>query len=143
ELFVDLTVVLVVGGGVTMLAARRFTSIGTAVALAYACCLPVLVPVAVFALRSEHGPLGAPPATFATDLWNVVLPTPTLLLGKLHRLGPPARHFVGNIGERDGYLGLPLLVVCGLALRRREAWPAGLLAAVGLILSLGPVVASG
>jgi hypothetical protein len=143
ELFVDLTVVLVVGSVVAMLAARRFTRIGTAVALAYACCLPVLLPAAIVALRSAHGPLGAPPSTFATDLWNVVLPTPTLLLGKLHSLGSPARHFVGNIGERDGYLGLPLLVVCGLALRRRDAWPAGLLAAVGLILSLGPVVASG
>jgi hypothetical protein len=143
ELFVDLTVVLAVAGVVTMLAARRFTTIGIAVALAYACCLPLLVPIAIVALESSHGPLGAPPATFATDLWNFVLPTPTLLLGKLHSLGSPARHFVGNIGERDGYLGLPLLVVCGLALRRREAWPAGLLAAVGLILSLGPVAAGG
>ena len=143
ELFVDLTVVLVVGGVVAMLAERRFARIATGVAFAYGFCLPVLVPVAIVALRSAHAPLGAPPSTFATDLWNLVVPTPTLLLGKLHSLGSPARHFVGNVGERDGYLGLPLLVVCAFALRRREAWPAGLLAAVGLILSLGPAVAAG
>src|SRR5205085_5701725 len=143
ELFVDLTVILVVCGVLMMLATRRFTRIAIAVALAYGCSLLVLVPVAIVALVSVHGTLAAPPSAFATDLRNLVLPTPTLLLGKLHALGSPARHFVGNIGERDGYLGLPLLVVCGLTLRRREAWPAGLLALVGLILSLGPVVASG
>lgn len=143
ELFTDLTVVLAVCAVITPIVARRFARIGVAVALAYACCLPVLVPVALVGLHDAHGPLAAPPSSFATDLWNVVLPTPTLLLGKLHELGSLTQHFVGNIGERDGYLGLPLLVVCGLALRRREAWPAGLLAGIGLILSLGPELTFG
>lgn len=143
ELFADLTLVLAVCAVVVLLVARGFRRVGAAVALAYACCLPVLVPVAFVGLRGAHGPLIAPPSSFVTDLWNVVLPTPTLLLGKVHRLGSLTQHFVGNIGERDGYLGLPLLVVCGLGLRSRVAWPAGLLAGVGLILSFGPELTFG
>ena len=51
--------------------------------------------------------------------------------------------FVGNVGEQGGYLGLPLLLVCGAAIvtdRRRWIWVAGIGLFVAFLWSLGPAI---
>src|SRR5207302_4702212 len=72
--------------------------------------------------------------------------TPTLLAGRVHAARAVSRHFVGNVGEQDGYLGIPLLAVALLALRsewRRGASLAAPLLAAALLLSFGPVLTVG
>src|SRR5207253_1993469 len=83
------------------------------------------------------------PANFSIDVLNVAIPTPTLLAGRLAAARSVSRHFVSNVGEQNGYLGIPLLVVAVLAVRaewRRGAWIAGGLLAAGLLLSFGPTL---
>src|SRR6185437_13345878 len=79
---------------------------------------------------------------FSTDLGNVVVPTPTNLVGSLGSLAAITRHFVGNIGERDGYIGLPVFVICIAALRSdwRRLWPVAALILVAFALAFGPIV---
>jgi hypothetical protein len=151
ELFLDVTVMVVVGfvlalAGTRGPAQRTIGRAGALVAGAYGVCLPVLVPVAVFALSSAHAPLRFDPGNFGIDVLNVVVPTATLLGGVFHGAHAQSQHFVGNIGEQDGYLGLPLLIVALLALRgewRRGAWLAGALLLVALLLSFGPMLTVG
>jgi hypothetical protein len=147
ELFLDLTVVLVVVTAIALALGRKLLPqlIGLAarLGLAYVVCLPVLAPVAAVGLFGPHGAVQSAPSDYAVDLLNVVVPTPTLLTGRIWPAAALTSHFVGNIGERDGYIGLPLLVICVLALRsywRRGAWIAGLLIAVAFVLSLGPTL---
>jgi len=147
ELFVDLTLIIVVVGAVGVAFAPQWrpllTRIGAGVTLAYAACLPVLGPVAILGLSSAHGPVRNAPSGYAVDLLNVVVPTPTTLVGVWNWLHVISGHFVGNIGERDGYVGLPLLAVAVLTLRsewRRGAWLAGTLVATAFLLSLGPTL---
>src|SRR5579872_5400011 len=129
EMFVDLGLLVGVAGIVALALARAqrrtLRRVGGLVVLAYAACLPVLVPVAALGLSTSHGIVRNAPANYSIDLLNLVLPTPTLLAGKLQWLQGITQHFVGNIGERDGYVGLPLLAVALLGLRaewRRGAW---------------------
>ena len=81
------------------------------------------------------------PATFSTDLLNLVLPTPYQLIAPAAatRL---SREFSGLYHEATGYLGLPLLVLLIVVivgqwddLRVRVA---GITGALMLLLSLGP-----
>ena len=144
ELFVDLTLLLAVGLAIALLGRRWRRAILRASALvgmAYAACLPIIVPIAVLALFGQHAPLRYSPANFSIDVLNVAVPTPTLLAGKLAAARAVSKHFVSNVGEQNGYLGIPLLVVAVLAVRaewRRGAWIAGGLMLAGLLLSFGP-----
>lgn len=148
ELFLDVTVLVVVGfvlaiGGTRGAPRRAIARTGALLAGGYAVCLPVLVPIVVLALSSVHAPLRFDPGNFGIDALNVLVPTATLLGGTLHVAQAQSQHFVGNIGEQDGYLGLPLLVVALLALRaerRRGIWIVGALLLVGVLLSLGPIL---
>jgi hypothetical protein len=146
ELFVDLTLVLAVGVALALLGTSRravMLRAGALVGLAYTACLPILVPIAVFAFSRQHAPLRYAPANFSIDLLNVVLPTPTLLAGRVDAARAFTQHFVSNIGEQDGYLGVPLLLVAALGVRaewRRGAWVAGGLLAATLLLSFGPTL---
>jgi hypothetical protein len=147
ELFLDLAVVLVAVTAVALAFGGelrpQLLRLAARLGLAYAVCLPVLGPVAAVGLLGTHGAVQSPPSDYAVDLINVVVPTPTLLTGRIGPAAALSSHFVGNIGERDGYIGLPLLVICVLALRshwRRGAWIAGLLIAVAFLLSLGPTL---
>jgi hypothetical protein len=149
ELFVDLTLLLFAAAvlvvAVPSLQRSRLLGVARLVGLAYALCLPLLVPLAAAMLSEPHGPLRFGPGSYSTDLLNVIVPTQTQLLGTVHAARAVSRHFVGNIGEQDGYLGLPLLVVAALALRRewrRGAWLIGALLAVALALSFGPTLAA-
>lgn len=151
ELFLDLSVIVAVGFLLAILGSdgirrRTFIRAGALVAAAYAVCLPVLVPILVLALTSVHAPLHYAPSNFSIDALNVVVPTPTLLAGTAHAAQAVSQHFVSNIGEQDGYLGLPLLIVAALAVRaewRRGAWLAGTLLLVALLLSFGPTLTVG
>jgi hypothetical protein len=146
ELFLDLTLVLLVGLALALLGRSRrpaMLRVGALVALAYAACLPILVPIALFALSRQHAALRYAPANFSIDLLNVVLPTPTLLAGRVDAVRSVSQHFVSNVGEQDGYLGIPLLLVAALGLRaewRRGAWLAGGLLVASLLLSFGPTL---
>jgi hypothetical protein len=150
ELFLDFTLLIWIGIGIAIAAGpwprRLLVRAAASVALAYAVCGPVLTGIAVVALTSAHGPLRNVPSNYAIDILNVVVPTPTLLLGSLHFAQTATQTFVGNIGEKDGYLGVPLLLVVALAIRaewRRGAWLAGALLVSALVLSLGPILTLG
>ena len=146
ELFLDITLVVAIGLALALLGKGWRPVIlraGALVALAYAACLPILVPVAIFALSGRHGSLRYDPANFSIDLLNVAVPTPTLLTGRLDAARAVSQHFVSNVGEQNGYLGIPLLLVAALAVRaewRRGAWLAGGLLVTGLLLSFGPTL---
>jgi hypothetical protein len=146
ELFVDLTVVLAVGLAIALVGGKWRSAIlrvSALAGLAYAACLPILAPIAVLALSGQHAPLRYSPANFSIDVLNVAIPTPTLLPGRLAAARAVSRHFVSNVGEQNGYLGIPLLVVAVLAVRaewRRGAWIAGGLLVAGLLLSFGPTL---
>jgi hypothetical protein len=144
ELFVDLAFVAAL---VSMLAfifapshRRSVARAAGLAAAAYALCLPVIAPAAVVAFSAVHVPIQNAPANYEIDMANVLIPTPTNFLGGLPTVSRLSAHFAGNIGERDGYVGLPLLLIAigGLvAARRRGAWAFGLLALVAFALSLG------
>lgn len=150
ELFVDLTLFLGLGVVIAVLGsgARRQTVLRTAraVGLSYALCLPVLVTIAAVALSAPHEHLRFAPAQFSIDLLNIVVPTQTALAGTGHSAVSVSQHYVGNVGEQTGYLGVPLLLVALLAVRtewRRGAWLAGALFIAALALSLGPALTVG
>jgi hypothetical protein len=146
ELFVDLTLLGAVGLALALLGRKWRSSmirVSALVGLAYGVCLPILVPIAVLALSGQHAPLRFSPADFSIDLFNVAIPTPTLLSGGFEPMRAVSRHFVSNVGEQNGYLGIPLLVVAALAVRaewRRGAWLAGGLLVAGLLFSFGPTL---
>jgi hypothetical protein len=147
ELFVDFTFLALLAFAIAVLAdgSQRRTLIraGALVAAAYGACLPLLIPIAVLALFRPHAPLRSSPSDYATDLLNIVVPTSTLLVGAAHSTRAISQHFVGNIGERDGYLGIPLLAVSAAAVRRAwrsGAWITGAILLAALLLSLGPLL---
>jgi hypothetical protein len=149
ELFVDVTLIAAVGLALALLDRRwrpAVVRVSALVGLAYAVCLPILVPIAVVALSGQHPPLRYSPADFSIDLFNVAIPTPTLFSGGFEPVRAISQHFVSNVGEQNGYLGVPLLVVAALAVRaewRRGAWLAGGLLLVSLLLSFGPTLTAG
>lgn len=147
ELFIDTTLLVAVGVALGLIGGglRRpaYLHASGLIAVAYAVCLPVLVPVAVHGLRTAHGPLRFVPQDYSTDVLNVLVPTATVLAGRLDGARHISEHFVGNVGEQDGYLGIPLVIIVLLALRaewRRGAWLAAGLLVAAMLLSLGPTL---
>jgi hypothetical protein len=149
ELFLDTALLTALGFALALLGRQErlvALRIGPLVAFAYALCLPLLVAIAVVALRSPHLPLQYPPADYSTDLLNVVVPTPTTLAGTSSAARNLTQHFVSNIGEKDGYVGIPLLLIAILAAYRERARGAlfiGALALAAFTLSLGPTLTIG
>jgi hypothetical protein len=102
ELFVDVTLVLTVGLAIALVGRAWRPAILRAsalVGLAYAACLPILVPIAALALSGQHAPLRYSAENFSIDILNVAVPTPTLLAGRLDAARAVSKHFVSNIGE--------------------------------------------
>jgi len=99
---------------------------------------PVLY--AMFALpRDIHLPPHWP-GMFSTDLLNLVVPTLNTALGGAS-LFSFTQNFPGLLGEQVGYLGVPLLVLLVLFLRRQmdgRGWFFGVLLGGIVLLSLGP-----
>jgi hypothetical protein len=150
ELFLDLTLVLGLSFAIALVGARgrrrEVVGLGGLVGLAYCAALPLVAGAAYLALTSPHGPLPYPPASYSIDLANLVVPTPLSLLGLAGRARELSQHFVGNIGEQDGYLGLPAVALIVLAARarwRQGAWLAVSLLVVVFVVSLGPVLTVG
>lgn len=146
ELFTDVTVLLG-ATGIVMLAVAgrsrpRFAKLAVGYTWAYVALAPLLALVAVLAFDAPHGPVMHPAADFSTDLANLALPTPTLLLGSLGSLAHISGRFVGNIGERDGFLG-PLLLGSAAAAWTawRRVWPAVVILVLSVLMSFGPVLA--
>ncbi|MDX6600316.1 MAG: hypothetical protein QOE87_4203 [Gaiellales bacterium] len=105
--------------------------------------LLVAAPVVWLTLATNRPPLPFAPERYATDLANVVVPTRLTLGGTTSLARGFSHNFVGNIGERGGYLGLPLVAVCLIAAwrdRHRRAWIAASAVVVALALSLGPAL---
>jgi len=76
------------------------------------------------------------PWFFSTDLLNLVIPTPTNAIGGA-LFAPLTEHFPGFTSEQSGYLGLPLIILLWLGLRRGKAYLRWLI--LGLIIaSMGP-----
>jgi uncharacterized membrane protein (UPF0136 family) len=147
ELFSDLTLFVAIGLIFALAAGGRlrgrYLRLAGLLALAYVVLLPVLVPIALYALGGAHGALRFAPASYAVDAANLIVPTPTLLAGALHGVRAVTVHFVGNIGEQDGYLGVPLILLALVALVRewrRGAWLAGALLLCALLFSFGPTL---
>jgi hypothetical protein len=141
EIFLDLTLVLGIAFVIALLLRSDVLRVAGDVVLGYCACLPLLGAVAYITLTSPHGALAHPAADYSIDLVNVVVPTPLSLIGKGHAVRTLTRHFVGNIGEQDGYLGIPLIAVVALAARARWRQGAGVavcLLVVLVALSLGP-----
>ena len=150
ELYTDLALLLGLSAPVALAFGRSqrrpLLRLATLAGLAYAVSLVVLAPVLLAALSQSTGPLHNSPTDYAVDLANLLVPTATLATGLVHPAQALSAHFVGNIGERDGYVGLPLLVVAALALRshwRSGAWLAAVVGGLALLLSLGPTVTAG
>lgn len=106
----------------------------TAVLLAYPLALQLGGPDRVTTVTHD-------PETYSTDLLNFVVPTATQRLAPSWAAGITSR-FTGNLGEWDGYLGLPLLalalVVAVRYWRQALVRTAFLTATVIALFSLGP-----
>jgi len=100
----------------------------------------ILVPFLYFLLTDFHRQEFNDPDRFVADLANVVVPTRVTLLGG-HWASGISQHFPGNDSERNGYLGVPVLLTVLWFGRERFRSASGrfLLAAafVGLVAALG------
>jgi hypothetical protein len=105
--------------------------------------LLVLSPY-LFYLFQPNGPRTAinSPGAFSADLANLIIPTRTIEFGLLNAFQLTASRFPGNTGERDAYLGLPLLLVIfhygWTRWRERAARLLLAILVIVLIFALGP-----
>lgn len=148
EIFTTLTFFSLIFGAVTLMVFRhRFTPslkfllkwVTANVGIVFI----ILLPVVIYLLQHPfyHG---APfnPKTFSTDLLNFVIPTGMTIGGPL-TLGISS-HFVGNLYEDGAYLGIPMILLSIIAMKRLWALPwIRILTYTMLIIvvcSLGPVL---
>lgn|GEM_PF-170171 len=85
------------------------------------------------------------PAVFSADPLNFLVPTPVNEFGGLGLFKSISAAFVsGWVGEAGAYLGLPLILIAVLYVRRHRFEPAGKIFAycfaVTIVLSLGPIL---
>jgi hypothetical protein len=98
----------------------------------------------LYYLFQPGAPLSAvnSPGGYSADLANLVIPTRTAQIGSLAVFQSIAQRFPGNLGERNAYLGLPLLLlVCHFGWKYRNDFVARLLVsvlAIILLCALGP-----
>lgn len=145
EILLSSGVIALVGLTVLALAHRReIRSRVPHAAICFAVAVPVFALVVAYPVRAMFfGPqrLGdIPTAPFVNDLLTFVVPPPTVRLAGISALAP-WRQWSGNPAEWNGYLGLPLLVLVGvaaLALRRNpRARFFALMILLSAVLSLG------
>jgi hypothetical protein len=94
-------------------------SIATAAILSAIILSPYLYYL--FLPGAPHGAINSP-GGYSADLVNLLVPTRTTFWGRLPAIDAVARHFPGNLAERDAYFGLPMLLVVAHYgwIRRRE-----------------------
>jgi hypothetical protein len=121
----------------------RATGLIPAIATSYGISLAVLSPYICFMAVSgyERGAVH-PLICYSTDLLNLLVPTPTMELGRAAPFQAVASRFLGNMYEAGGYVSVPLLLL-GLAFARghwRDGWGRLLIAMliIAVVLSLGP-----
>jgi hypothetical protein len=135
-----LVTAIVLGFLLVPTARRRLAALVLPVAASYALAAVLAAPLIYYLLSGFNSGSVNDPTPYTTDLLNLVVPTQRLLGGG-HLASTISQHFAGNDNERDGYLGLPSLVIAGLFAARRWRTPTGrfLLAGVlvGVIASLG------
>ncbi|WP_133379153.1 hypothetical protein [Klenkia marina] len=117
-------------------------------------CIPLLAaggaggavlaaPVIWAALRTGVPEAAAnPPSQFSTDLTNLVVPTPNVLIGDSF-FQDLRSHWMGNVAENTAYVPLTMLVLAGVAVvwvRNRLTLGLAAFAAISFVLSLGPVL---
>lgn len=118
---IELAATTVIFGAVTLLlgwwvadqAGRaRLRELATPLALAGVVGMVVLSPYLYYLLLpgAPHGAINSP-GGYSADLANLLVPTRTAQAGMLPAFQALARRFPGNLGERDAYVGLPLLLV--------------------------------
>jgi hypothetical protein len=146
EVFLTFTlfagIALIVGGLVgdaqTRAAIRRLC---VPVAIAYAATAVLVSPYLYYALQPGGPPLmPARAEMFSNDLLSFVFPNPLTLVGGTHFLSITGRFTSGGI-EGAAYLGVPLLLLAALAVRkgwrRVEIRTLALMLPIVLICSLG------
>jgi hypothetical protein len=122
----------------------RIAGVLRGVALSYAITGILLSPYFYFmiALGYESG-ISHPPLLYSTDLLNLIVPTPTMWLGRLIGFRTIAGHFLGYIYEADAYIGIPLLILAAaFAWQHRSTRRARMLFAffiIAVVLSFGPL----
>jgi hypothetical protein len=103
----------------------------------------LLAPYLYYLLRpgAPHSAVNSP-GGYSADLVNLVIPTRTAQIGSLPVFQQIAQRFPGNLGERDAYFGLPLLLLVGhFGWKYRNDFVARLLVsvlAIILLCALGP-----
>jgi hypothetical protein len=135
-----LAVAMVLAFGLVPSARRRLVSLVPPLVASYALGCVLVSPLLYYALTDFNSGSINEPTTYTTDLLNLFVPTQQILVGG-HAAHGISQHFPSNDSERDGYLGIPLLLMFGLYAARRWRTAAGrvLLAsfAVALISSFG------
>jgi len=115
-------------------ARRRVVSLLVPVVGSYALGCVLASPLLYYALTGFQSGSVNEPTSYTTDLLNLVVPTPHLLGGG--RFSHIAQRFPGNDSERDGYLGIPPLLMFGLYAVRRWRRPGGRLLLAGFVVAL-------
>jgi hypothetical protein len=119
---------------------RRLVALLAPLTASYVIGCVLASPLLYYALKGFQSGSINEPAPYTTDLLNLIVPTQQILVGG-HAAHQISQHFPSNDSERDGYLGIPVLVMLALYAVRRWRTPGGrLLIAgffVGLICSFG------
>lgn len=146
-LFVGIALVVVLVAGSSAEKTRAANLLPT-VALSYAIALVAVSPFLYCMLALGYEP-GAPhpPLLYSTDLFNLMIPTSTMELGRAAFPRTIAANFLGYIFEAGGYIGIPLMLVAAAFARRNwgEGWARSLVLVliVAVVLSLGPFLVVG
>lgn len=144
EVTLTVAIALIVALAIVLVAVptrrRKALSMISPLAGASAFAALILVPFLYFLLTDFHRQEFNDPDRFVADLANVLVPTRVTLLGG-HWASGISQHFPGNDSERNGYLGIPVLLTVLWFGRERIRTASGrflLLAAfAGLVAALG------
>jgi hypothetical protein len=142
---IALVIVLVVGSPAEK---TRTVEMLPTVVLSYAITALLISPYIylMIALGYQSG-LSHPALLYSTDLLNLLIPTPTMELGRLPAFQSISGHFLGYIYEAGGYIGFPLvLIVAAFAWRNwTKGWTRLLLffTLAAIVSSLGPFIIVG
>lgn len=115
-------------------ARRRVVSLVAPVAGSYVLGCLLASPLLYYALKGFQSGSVNEPTAYTTDLLNLVVPTPHVVGGD--QFAHLTTHFAGNDTERDGYLGIPALLMFALYAVRRWRRPGGRLLLAGFVLGM-------
>jgi hypothetical protein len=116
-------------------ARRRLVSLVPPLVASYALGCLLVSPLLYYALKDFNSGSINEPTSYTTDLLNLFVPTQQMLVGG-HAAHGLSQHFPSNDSERDGYLGIPLLVMFGLYAARRWRTAAGRVLLVSFAVAL-------